>query len=64
MLGHQVVNHFLKFENYDVADIAFKFKLRKKTTIVDVTDKVKFEKIVVKMKPDFIVNCIGILING
>ena len=64
MLGHQVVNHFLKFDNYDVADIAFKFKLREKTVIVDVTDKVKFEKIIAKMKPDFIVNCIGILING
>ena len=64
MLGHQVVNHFLKFDNYDVADIAFRFKLREKTVIVDVTDKVKFEIIVAKIKPDFIVNCIGILING
>ena len=64
MLGHQVVNYFLKFDDYNIVDIAFRSKLREKTVIADVTDKTTFEKIVTELNPDFIVNCIGILIHG
>jgi dTDP-4-dehydrorhamnose reductase len=64
MLGHQVVNYFLKFDDYDVIDIAFRSKLREKTVISDVTDKMTFEKVVTELSPDFIVNCIGVLIHG
>ena len=64
MLGHQVVNYFLKFDDYDVIDIAFRSKLREKTIVSDVTNKTTFEKVVTELKPDFIVNCIGILIHG
>ena len=64
MAGHHVVNYFLKFDGYDIVDIAFRYKLRDKTIIADVTDKLIFEKIVIELNPDVIVNCIGILING
>ena len=64
MLGHQLVNYFLKFDDYDVIDIAFRSKLREETIISDVTDKTAFEKVVTELSPDFIVNCIGILIQG
>jgi dTDP-4-dehydrorhamnose reductase len=64
MAGHQVVNYFLNFDDYDVIDISFRSKLRKKTIIIDVTNKTTFEKVVTELKPDFIVNCIGILIHG
>jgi len=64
MLGHQVVSYFLNFDDYDVIDIAFRSKLREKTIVSDVTNKTAFEKIVTELKPDFIVNCIGILIHG
>jgi dTDP-4-dehydrorhamnose reductase len=64
MLGHQVVNYFLKFDDYDVIDIAFRSKLREKTIVSDVTDKKAFEKVVTELSPNFIVNCIGVLIHG
>ena len=64
MLGHQVVNYFLKFDDYDVADISFRSKLREKTVIADAKDKSTFEKVVNELNPDFIVNCIGVLIHG
>ena len=64
MLGHQVVNYFLKFDDYNVLDIAFRSKLREETIIIDVTDKTVFEKVVTELNPDFIVNCIGVLIHG
>jgi dTDP-4-dehydrorhamnose reductase len=64
MLGHQVVNYFLKVDDYDVIDISFRSKLREKTIISDVKDKTAFEKVVAELNPDFIVNCIGVLIHG
>jgi len=64
MLGHQVVNYFLKFDDYNVIDVAFKSKLREKTILSDLTDGEAFEKLVVELSPNFIVNCVGVLIHG
>ena len=64
MLGHQVVNYFLQFNDYEVIDISFRTKLRDKTIILDVTNKEQLVDKILSIRPDFIVNCIGILING
>lgn len=64
MLGHQVVHYFSRLKNYQVMDIAFRSKLRDETIVLDVTNKTELEDIVTKLKPDFIVNCIGVLIHG
>lgn len=64
MLGHQVVNYFLKFKDYNVVDVAFRSKLRTETILLDVSDKKLFDKFVIDSNPDFIVNCIGVLIQG
>ncbi|MCW8895353.1 SDR family oxidoreductase [Sulfurimonas sp.] len=64
MLGHQVVNYFLKFNEYDIVDISFRNKLRKETIILDVTNKNLLMKTINKIRPDYIVNCIGILIDS
>lgn len=64
MLGHQVVNYFLSFKEYEVVDISYRKKLRENTIILDVTDKKLLEKIIVEIQPDIVVNCIGILIKG
>jgi dTDP-4-dehydrorhamnose reductase len=64
MLGHQVVNYFLEFNDYEVIDISFRQKLRYETIILDVTNKELLEETIIKIKPDYIINCIGILING
>ena len=64
MLGHQVVNYFLKFGDYNVVDIAFRVKLRESTILLDVTNKEKLEKVIAELTPNFIVNCVGVLIHG
>ena len=64
MLGHQV---FFRLDNnpeYQVFDLSFRNKLREETIICDVTDFNRLEQVVKEIKPDFIVNCIGILIKG
>ena len=64
MLGHQVVNYLSQFENFEVSDIAYRISLREETIIVDAMDKVRLEQVIILIKPDFIVNCIGVLVSG
>jgi len=64
MLGHQVVNYFLQFDDYEVIDISFRNKFREETVILDVTNKKLLEDTIFEIKPDYIVNCIGVLIGG
>lgn len=64
MLGH-VVYLFLKGKNqYEIFDIAYRNKLNSNTIILDVTQKEKLSSTINEIKPDFIINCIGVLING
>ncbi len=64
MLGHQVVNYFLQFNEYEVIDISFRNKFREETSILDVTNQALLCDTVIKLNPDFIINCIGVLIGG
>lgn len=64
MLGHQVFFRLDINPEYQVFDLSFRNKLREETIICDVTDFNRLEQVVKEIKPDFIVNCIGILIKG
>ena len=64
MLGHQVVDYLSSFESFEVSDIAYRTSLREETILVDAMDKVRLEQTITLIKPDFIVNCIGILVSG
>jgi dTDP-4-dehydrorhamnose reductase len=64
MLGHQVVNYFLNFDEFIVSDISYRNKLRTETLIIDAMKQAALTDAIIQIKPDFIVNCIGILVNG
>jgi len=64
MLGHQIVNYLNGFSDFIVDDISYRNKLSESTEIVDATSKSVFEEAIVRLKPDFIINCIGILVKG
>ena len=64
MLGHQVVNYFDSLEEYDIHDVSYQNQLRNKTEIIDVNQFDKLEKLISKIEPKIIINCIGILIDG
>lgn len=64
MAGH-VAYHYLKETNkYEIIDVVFRNKLTADSIILDVTDKHATEELIKTVKPDIIVNCIGILIKG
>ncbi len=64
MLGHQVYHHFEEKENYEVVNVSYRNKLTPETIILDLNNKFELEKLIKEQKPDFIVNCVGVLIKG
>lgn len=64
MLGHQVVLKLTQNPDFEVFDLSFRNKFRDETIICDVTDFKKLGQVIEDIRPDFIVNCIGILIKG
>lgn len=64
MLGHQVYFHFKETGNYDVVPVAFRTKLTDDTIILDLNNKQNLEQLVKEEKPDYIINCVGVLIKG
>ena len=63
MIGHQVVNYLLNYSDYEIHDISYRSKLRINTIILDVTDKKLLCRTIIDLKPDYIVNCIGDLVE-
>ena len=64
MLGHMVYFYLYKNSPFKIYDLSQKKKLNNSTIICDVRDNKKFISILKKVKPDIIINCIGILIKG
>jgi dTDP-4-dehydrorhamnose reductase len=64
MLGHVVFNYFNQIDKYETYDIVYRNKFRNESIICDITDVTELKVIINRIKPDYIINCIGILIKG
>jgi dTDP-4-dehydrorhamnose reductase len=64
MLGHQVFFRLLREQNIALFDLSFRKKMRSETILCDITDFGKLAGVIQEVKPDVIVNCIGVLIKG
>ena len=63
MLGHVLFNILEKSKKFELFDISYRNKLNSNTIICDVTRTAELEEIVHGIKPDVIINCVGILLN-
>lgn len=63
MLGHMVYRTLSEMKGYKLFDLSFSKPLNSKTMICDVQNTLELEKIIHKIKPNYIVNCIGMLIR-
>ncbi|MBS9461261.1 SDR family oxidoreductase [Flagellimonas sp. 389] len=64
MLGHQVYKCFKKKEHkYDIWDITRSMLTSSESIILDVTNRQKLEQILHQIKPNYVINCVGILIS-
>ncbi|MGM1056992.1 MAG: dTDP-4-dehydrorhamnose reductase family protein [Bacteroidota bacterium] len=64
MLGHQVYYHFKEEGNFEVVNVSYRYKLTPETIILDLNNKFELEKLLKEQKPDFVINCVGVLIKG
>jgi dTDP-4-dehydrorhamnose reductase len=64
MLGHMVYLNLVDLPHVKLFDLSFKEKISDTTILCDVTNLVDLAKIIRDIKPDVVVNCIGVLIQG
>lgn len=64
MLGHQVYYHFKEEDNFEVINVSYRNKLTPETIILDLNNKFALEELLKEQRPDFVVNCVGVLISG
>ena len=61
MLGHVLVKELEKESQFNVYNIVRENKLNNKSIICDVLDIAELKKSIEKVRPEIIINCIGLL---
>ena len=64
LIGHQVHNYLSDNSDFDLFNIAHSKKLNNETILLDARNERKFFNEIKLIQPNYIINCIGILING
>jgi dTDP-4-dehydrorhamnose reductase len=64
MLGHQIVLRLRKNSSFIVYDFSRKTNNNKKSTVVDVRDDQNLIYQINEIKPDIIINCVGVLVGA
>lgn len=64
LIGHQVYNYLKDCGNYELHNISYHHKIQKDTVLLDARDEKNFINKILSIRPHYIVNCIGILINA
>lgn len=64
MAGHIAYYYLQATGKYDIVNVVYRTKLTNDSIIVDVSDKDSVQQLILHIKPDIILNCIGVLING
>lgn len=64
MAGHMVYYYLENKKKYNIVNVSYRNKLTENSHIIDIKDNRELEQLILKVNPDFIINCIGILIKG
>lgn len=64
MAGHVVYYYLSSLQKYKIFNACFRNKLTEDSFIINVRDESKITDLINKVKPDVVINCIGILIRG
>ena len=63
LIGHKIFCYLKKLEKYSIYNISASRKISDKTILLDARKENIFHKKIKEINPDFIINCIGVLIN-
>ena len=64
MLGHMLYLQLKKNKDFEVLDLSYRKKLHPNTILCDVTEDKEIKKIILKLRPNIIINCIGVLLKS
>ena len=64
MAGHVIYSYLNNLKIYNLSTAVFRNKLTESCIIIDVTKRRDVCRLVNEIKPDFIINCVGVLVNG
>lgn len=64
MLGHVVFTYLKEVKKYEVFDASFPEKFLQESILLDACNKKQVTETIENIKPDIIINCIGLLIKG
>lgn len=64
MAGHIVYNFLNDTDKYSISNFVYRTPLNDESIILDVHNKTLLREAILKENPDYIINCIGILIRG
>ena len=64
LIGHQVYNYLKDSDNYELHNISYRNKIQNDTILLNARDEKNFIDKITSIRPHYIINCIGILING
>lgn len=62
LIGHQMLGYFEQLPHYEVYDIALTRKSRSETKLIDLRNEEVISQFVLNLKPNYIINCAGLLI--
>lgn len=64
MAGHIIYHYLESTNNYNIVNVSYRNKLTESSVILDIKNRQELEKLILEVQPDYIINCIGILIKG
>lgn len=64
MAGHVVYYYLKSLNKYEIFTTCFRTKIKGKSVILDVYNRDELRNLLKEINPDYIINCIGILIRG
>lgn len=64
LIGHQTYNYLNATGQYSMYNFSFREKLNDESLLIDARNELDFLGAILDVRPDYIVNCIGILIGG
>ena len=64
MIGHQIFNYLKENSVFELYNASFRKKLQKDSFLLDARNEDALVKYIESISPHYIINCVGVLING
>jgi len=64
MAGHVAFLSLNQLDAYDITPVVFRHALSEAHVVLDVRDRDALSNLIKSLKPDYIINCIGVLVQG